>query len=345
MAGTHQLPISAEGNTVQGQQLGRLALWPRRGCVHSWHVRPPAKEDSGKGLCRRCETSNAIEITSLPGFGPCGSKLARRVAAITSLLDDLLAGDCFRILIRQSRVKPPKAFGSSVGIKVFVTGSRSFLFGRELGHAGQQVQPGPYPLTGHTSKGKVRLTSLPWPQRCNHWRPSRRPYLPFPRFGKERTPGMLAIQIRPRKDVGHRQEPSGRRHACAGELSQIPAHRGVVKGHRQRVEHGSDLAADDFDAGLGANDREKSPMAWLGGRLGAILGFDFEDLGRLVAVDAILPWRVWIRILGLPGLQFVLARRTIRPTKTRACRRNCSTSSNRRAVKWRRPLRPEAFDS
>ncbi len=125
--------------------------------------------------CAR-RTSNAIEITSLPGFGPCGSKLARRVAAITSLLDDLLAGDCFRILIRQSRVKPPKAFGSSVGIKVFVTGSRSFLFGRELGHAGQQVQPGPYPLTGHTSKGKVRLTSLPWPQRCNHWRPSRRPY-------------------------------------------------------------------------------------------------------------------------------------------------------------------------
>ena len=67
---------------------------------------------------------------------------------------------------------------------------------------------------------------------------------------------------------------------------QVVVHRRVIEGHRQHVEHGSDLAADDFDAGLGADDGEKFPMAWIAGPLRAILGLDFEDLGRLIAVDA-----------------------------------------------------------
>ncbi len=64
-------------------------------------------------------------------------------------------------------------------------------------------------------------------------------------------------------------------------LPQIIVHRRVVEGHRQHVEHGSDLATDDFDAGLGADDSQKSPVARIGAPLGAILGFNFENLGRL----------------------------------------------------------------
>jgi hypothetical protein len=63
--------------------------------------------------------------------------------------------------------------------------------------------------------------------------------------------------------------------------AEVVVHRRIVEGHRQHVEHGSDLAADDLDAGLGANDGEKSPMTWIGGPLGVVLGFDLEDLGRL----------------------------------------------------------------
>ncbi len=45
---------------------------------------------------------------------------------------------------------------------------------------------------------------------------------------------------------------------------QVLVHRRVIEGHRQHVEHGRDLAADDFDAGPGADDGQKSPMAWIG---------------------------------------------------------------------------------
>jgi hypothetical protein len=67
---------------------------------------------------------------------------------------------------------------------------------------------------------------------------------------------------------------------------QVIVHRRVIEGHRQHVEHRSDLAADNFDAGLGENGREKSPIAWIGGPFGTIVGLDLPDLGRLVAVNA-----------------------------------------------------------